>query len=65
MSLVAEILDRLTGIAVVREKLSESGHKVDRLAEGLLDHEKRLIRLELTVLPPRAPARTGKTISKK
>lgn len=52
MSLVAEILDRLTGIAMVREKLSETGRTVDRLAEVVLDHEKRLIRMETTVFPP-------------
>lgn len=46
MSLVTEILDRLSGIAVVREKLMETGQKVNTLAAWVLDHEKRLTRLE-------------------
>lgn len=66
MSLVTEILDRLTGIAVVRERLGETGQKVDRLADAVLDHEKRLIRLETTLFPPAAgPARAGKALPKK
>lgn len=46
MSLVTDILDRLSGIAVVREKLSETTQKVNTLAAWVLDHEKRLTRLE-------------------
>lgn len=46
MSLVTEILDRLSGVAVVREKLSETSRKVNTLAAWVLDHEKRLTRLE-------------------
>ena len=46
MSLVTEILDRLSGVAVVREKLSETSQKVNTLAAWVLDHEKRLTRLE-------------------
>ncbi|MEW5889166.1 MAG: hypothetical protein AB1768_08940 [Pseudomonadota bacterium] len=66
MSLVAEILDRLTGIAIVRDRLGETGLKVDRLADALLDHEKRLIRIETTLFPPGArPPRGGKALPKK
>jgi hypothetical protein len=46
MSLVTEILDRLSGVAVVREKLSETSQKVNTLAAWVLDHEKRLTRLD-------------------
>ena len=46
MSLVTEILDRLSGIAVVREKLTETSQKINTLAAWVLDHEKRLTRLE-------------------
>lgn len=46
MSLVTEILDRLSGVAVVREKLSETSQRVNTLAAWVLDHEKRLTRLE-------------------
>lgn len=52
MSLVTEILDRLSGIAVVREKLNEATRHVDKISTWLLDHEKRLILLEAKSLPP-------------
>jgi hypothetical protein len=52
MRIVTGILDRLTGIAVVRETLAETAQKVDRLADALLDHERRLVRLETIVHPP-------------
>jgi len=56
MSIVAEILDRLTGIAIVRERLVETSKKADRLADAVLDHEKRLVRIETTVYPPAGAA---------
>lgn len=46
MSLVTEILDRLTGIAVVREKLDTTMQRVDQLAERFWDHETRLRMIE-------------------
>ncbi len=52
MSLVSEILDRLSGVALVRERLGETSRRVERLAEYLLDHERRLARLEARVLEP-------------
>ena len=48
MSLVAEILDRLSGVAVVREKLNETAGRIDKMGEWLLDHEKRLTTMEAT-----------------
>lgn len=60
MSLISEILDRLSGVAVVRERLAETSRRVERLAEHLLDHERRLARLEAMVLespPPGAKRR--------
>lgn len=56
MSAIGEILDRLSGIAVLKERLTETTRNVDRSLEWLLDHEKRLTRLEtLSALPaPRA-----------
>ncbi|MGI9301236.1 MAG: hypothetical protein ACR2RB_00805 [Gammaproteobacteria bacterium] len=47
MSLVTEILDRLSGVAIVREQLSETTRNVDKLGLWLLDHEKRLATLEV------------------
>ena len=61
MSLITEILDRLTGIAIVREKLSEAARTADRLGEAVLDHEKRLVRLETTLFPPSGPLRSKRT----
>ena len=46
MSLVTEILERLSGIAIVREKLDDTSRRMDRVADWLLDHEKRIVRLE-------------------
>lgn len=47
MSLVTEMLDRLSGIAAVREQLNMTSHRVEKLADLMIDHEKRLIRLEV------------------
>ena len=51
MSLVTEILDRLSGVEIVRERLTDTGRKVERLAEAVLDHERRIVRLETSVFP--------------
>ena len=57
MSLVSELLDRLSGVAVVRERLGETAQRLERLAERMLDHERRLTRLETVVLEPLPPTR--------
>lgn len=49
MSLVTEILDRLTGIAIVRAKLDETTQRVETIGAWLLDHEKRILRLEASI----------------
>jgi hypothetical protein len=46
MSAIADILDRLSGVAIVKERLAETARNVDRSLAWLLDHEKRLIHLE-------------------
>ena len=46
MSAITDILDRLSGVAILKERLAETGRNVDRSLVWLLDHEKRLIRLE-------------------
>ncbi len=48
MSLAIDILERLSGIAVVREKLNDTTQKIDRVADWLLDHERRITTLEAT-----------------
>jgi hypothetical protein len=60
MSLVAEILDRLSGIAAVREHLNMTSQRVEKLADLMIDHERRLIRLEAGVPPQRPVARLRK-----
>ena len=49
MSTITEILDRLSGIAALKERQAETNRNVDRTLVWLLDHEKRLLRLELGV----------------
>lgn len=57
LSTTAEILDRLSGVAVLKERLAETNRNVERALIWLLDHEKRLIRLEATSQGiPSAPA---------
>ena len=53
MSVITEILDRLSGIEVVKEKLRESGVRVEQLAERMVDLDRqvrdvdrRLVRIE-------------------
>jgi hypothetical protein len=67
MSLVTDILDRLTGLAVVKVQLDMTATEVRRMGDWLLDHEKRLIRLESSSQPgpsaapqqPRLPRSSG------
>lgn len=46
MSNMREILERLSGVHVVSEKLEMTAQRVNKLGDMLLDHEKRLVRLE-------------------
>jgi hypothetical protein len=46
LSTITDILDRLSGVAVLKERLTEINRNVDRSLAWLLDHEKRMIRLE-------------------
>jgi len=54
MSAITEILERFSGIAVVRERLTDTTYRIDKLAEWVLDHEKRLIAMEMK--QPKLPA---------
>jgi len=63
LSLITELLDRLSGVAVVRERLGDTVKRIDALTERLVDHERRLTRLE--VLVPPAPPRGGRVPTKK
>lgn len=57
MSVITEVLDRLSGIAVVRAKLEQTTQNVDKLGDWVLDHEKRLTALETQSRLLPAPAR--------
>lgn len=62
MSTLSEILDRLSGIATLRERVTETSRHVDKALAWLLDHEKRLIQLEaaqgrVALAAPQAVAR--------
>ena len=63
MSLITELLDRLSGIAVVRERLGDTAKRVDALADRLVDHERRITRLE--TLAPFEPPRGGRAATRK
>ncbi len=64
MSAITDILDRLSGLAILKERLSETNRNVERSMAWLLDHEKRLIRLEATgqlmPAPPKPKRLPGK-----
>lgn len=60
MSLVTEILGRLSGIAAVREHLNMTSRRVEKLADLMIDHERRLIRLEAGTPPPKPTPRLRK-----
>lgn len=60
MSLISEILDRLSGVAAVRERLAETGQRVSTLTDWVVDHEKRLTRLETVIAVGRQTKRLPK-----
>lgn len=63
MSLISELIGRLSDVAVVRERMGDAVKRVEALTERLVDHERRLTRLE--VLVPPEPPRGGRVVSKK
>ncbi len=46
MSLVSDILDRLSGVAVVKAELEQTAKRLDRLADLMMNHETRIARVE-------------------
>jgi hypothetical protein len=46
MSLVTDILDRLSGVAVVKVELENTSRRIDRVGEVMMNHETRIARLE-------------------
>jgi len=55
VSVVSEILDRLSGISALKERIAAQQSLLDKHDEWLFDHEKRLLQLE-TERPVMAPA---------
>jgi hypothetical protein len=58
LSTIAEIFDRLSGVAVLKERLAETSRNVDRSLAWLFDHEKRMTQLEASAKltsPPASP----------
>jgi len=56
MSVIAEILDRLSGVEVVKEKLRATGIRIEQLAERMVDldrqvqvMDRRMVRIETFV----------------
>jgi hypothetical protein len=54
MSLITEILDRLTGLSAIKVQLDTTASEVRKIGDWVLDLEKRMIRLEshAVVTPP-------------
>jgi hypothetical protein len=46
VSLITDILDRLSGVAVVKAELEQTSRRIDRLGELMMNHETRIARLE-------------------
>lgn len=65
MSTIAEILDRLSGVTVLKERLAETNRNVDRSLSWLLDHEKRLIHLEAAAKVAPAPSASTPRLPRK
>ena len=57
MSTLAEVLHRLTGVAVIRERLGENLEIVAELRRIVFDHEPRPLRIEASNDPPRRSGR--------
>jgi benzoyl-CoA reductase/2-hydroxyglutaryl-CoA dehydratase subunit BcrC/BadD/HgdB len=72
MSVITEILDRLSGVEVVKEKLRDTGVRIERLAERVIeldrqlqDVDRRLVRIEafaeIAKVRQGTPRKLGKT----
>lgn len=46
MSVVTELLERLAGVSILKEKVSDTADRVERLAEWLLEIDRRVTRIE-------------------
>lgn len=62
MSLVQELLDRLTGLATLRERMNDMHATLRDHQNFILEHERRLARLEAG--PDRTPSKPKLRLSK-
>jgi hypothetical protein len=62
VSLVQELLDRLTGLATLRERMNDMHATLRDHQNFILDHERRLARLEAG--PDRTPGKPKLRLSK-
>lgn len=76
MSVITEILDRLSGVEVVKEKLRGTGVRIEQFAERVIeldrqvqDVDRRLVRIEafaeIAKARQGAPRKLGKTEAKR
>jgi hypothetical protein len=65
MSAITSILDRLSGVAVLKAQVDGVSKNVDRSMNWLLDHEKRILKLENNRPSDVTPTQMARRISKK
>ena len=69
MSLITEILDRLSSVSAVKSELEQTAKRLDRLADVVLARETRIAKVEgalESMNPPASPAAAnGKRIPKR
>lgn len=65
MSLVTDILDRLSGVAVVKTELAHTAQRIDKLGEVVFNHETRIARLEGALAATTKPVEAGPTERKR
>jgi len=46
---LSEIINRLSGLNLIKEKLDRVSKRIEKLSDYVVDHEKRLIRMETIV----------------
>lgn len=65
MSLVSDILDRLSGVAVVKAELEQTAKRLDRLADLIMNHETRIARVEGALAATMGVAPAAHSINKR
>ncbi|MCC6211146.1 MAG: hypothetical protein IT513_08915 [Burkholderiales bacterium] len=53
--MVAELLERLAGVALLKAKVNDTADRVERLGEWLLELDRRVTRVESAKPPRRRP----------